>query len=249
MLKTSYGDIIKYTFTPNDIQRVGHNVYLLRSKKSLTIIDPTSEKIVDEIKKDADFSAGQLENVIISHYHGDHIGGIVALPPCVIWGSNRYLQTLGHRYPKSVMDRVKPSLDLKYGSQYVLSEIPIQFYRGRGHTACGILTVIDQKFIHTNDIIGFNEKGVPILPLVFDSAYEYYETIQRILGFNLEMIIPHMQELDQAKIKGTLLIYKEYFEEILEHREKFDLIRFEETKGISFDYSSYHPQNLTHLGI
>jgi glyoxylase-like metal-dependent hydrolase (beta-lactamase superfamily II) len=249
MQKTTYGNVIRYTFGPETIPRVGHNIYAVKSEESLTIIDPSSENMVGEIKKDDDFNADRLKNVIISHYHGDHIGGIAQLPKCTIWGSEQYAKTLGDRYPQSMIDLVKPSVDLKYGVQYTLGGVPARFYQGRGHTACGILTVIGEEFIHTNDIVGFNERGDPILPLIFDSAYEYYRTIQKILGFNLKIIIPHMQNLDQTKIRDTLLIYKEYLEEILEHREQFDLKKFEEKQGISFDYSMHHSKNLRHLGI
>ena len=249
MRKTIYGDILKYTFEPRQIPRVGHSVYLLKSENSLTIIDPTSEEIVGEIKQDSDFCASQLKNVIISHYHGDHFLGIAGLPECTVWGSAQYLGTLGHRYPPAIVDRVKPSLELRYGEQYMMSGLPIQFYPGSGHTACGILTIIRQEDIHTNDIIGFNVKGEPILPLVSYSAYEYYRTILRILDFHLKVLVPHMQELDQKKIGETLLIYRDYFEGILESREKFDLLQFEEKRGVSFDYSEHHSKNLRHLGI
>jgi hypothetical protein len=108
--------------------------------------------------------------------------------------------------------------------------------------------VIGEEFIHTNDIIGFNDRGAPILPLIFDSAYEYYKTVQTILGFNLKILVPHMQVLDQTKIRNTLLIYKEYLEGILEYRERFDLRKFEEHRGVSFDYTMHHAKNLRHLG-
>jgi len=249
MLKTTYGNVIRYTFEPHSIPRVGHNIYTVKSEESLTIIDPSSENMVEEIKKDDDFNTERLGNVIISHYHGDHISGIAQLPRCTVWGSEHYAKTLGDRYPASIIDLVKPSIDLKYGAQYTLGGVSVRFYQGRGHTVCGILTVIGEEFIHTNDIIGFNDHGDPILPLIFDSAYEYYRTVQKILGFNLKIIVPHMQDLDQTKIRETLLIYKEYLEEILEHREQFDLKKFEEKQGISFDYAMHHSKNLRHLGI
>ncbi len=58
-----------------------------------------------------------------------------------------------------------------------------------------------------------------------------------------------MQKPRPDENQGYLLIYKEYLEEILEHREQFDLKKFEEKQGISFDYSMHHSKNLRHLGI
>jgi len=150
MQKTIYGNVIRYTFGPETIPRVGHNIYAVKSEESLTIIDPSSENMVGEIKKDDDFNADRLENIIISHYHGDHIGGIAQPPKCTVWGSEQYAKTLGNRYPQPLIDLVKPSIDLQYGvHQYTLGGVPVRFYQGRGHTACGILTVIGAEFIHT----------------------------------------------------------------------------------------------------
>jgi|GEM_PF-3350804 glyoxylase-like metal-dependent hydrolase (beta-lactamase superfamily II) len=249
MQKTTYGNVIAYTFAPQSIPRVCHTIYAVKSEKSLTIIDPSSEAMVEEIKKDDDVDVNRLENIIISHYHGDHIGGIARLPKCTVWGSEHYAETLAKSWPPSTLELVKPSVDLKYGIQYSLSGVPVRFYQGRGHTACGILTVIGDECIHTNDIIGFNDRGDPILPLIFDSAYEYHRTVQKILGFNLNIIVPHMQILDQTKIRTTLLIYRAYLEGILEYRERFDLKKFEEKQGVSFDYAMHHSKNLRHLGI
>jgi glyoxylase-like metal-dependent hydrolase (beta-lactamase superfamily II) len=246
--KSISGNLITYSFGPKFVPRVGHNIFVLKSKSETILIDPAFDSMIEEMKTDSDFHFTEQGKIIISHYHDDHFSGVASLPRCTIFGSQKYRITLTESCPDHVSAIVRPSGDMEYGREYLFGENKIQFYEGRGHSVCGILTVINQEYIHINDIIGFSAAGVPILPLAFDSVPEYIKTINKISDFGLKILVPHMPEINQSSIIEQMNINLGYLEGITEHVGKFDLREYARKNGISFEYSGYHKKNIKHLG-
>jgi glyoxylase-like metal-dependent hydrolase (beta-lactamase superfamily II) len=73
-------EIVPDVYIMEDLR--GANVYLLVSEEGLTLVDSglpgDAERILEQVRN-ADYALSDLRRIVVTHGHGDHVGGLAAL--------------------------------------------------------------------------------------------------------------------------------------------------------------------------
>jgi glyoxylase-like metal-dependent hydrolase (beta-lactamase superfamily II) len=156
--------IVQYLFEPLKGRHFGTNILVLINQNEAILIDTAYEGQALQVFQDLNNSGIKIKKIILTHFHDDHMRGLKVLPKVFTYGSYNFKITLNmwtkkeeHKdfTPKILIDK---STVVNFG-KYELGLIPFQ-----GHSACGILIKINNKYIHIGDELMFSNDGKPILP-------------------------------------------------------------------------------------
>jgi len=159
-------DIIEYVFEPNQGQYFGNRITALLNEDKVMLIDVGYEHQAMEVIKDFDANHLEIEGIIITHFHDDHMEGLKVTPSVPVYGSIDY---------KNTLDMWTPNEEHKYYTPTVCVKTPIKIQFGRheieiipfpGHSECTSIIKINDEYIHVADEIMFSNKGEPILPCI-----------------------------------------------------------------------------------
>jgi len=152
----------------------GGNIGLLKTEKGLIVIDSKYEKTADQVLKTIkSISKKPIKHLVITHYHGDHAGGMEKLAKdAEIIMHEKCQESL----IKSMESRSETKVDLPQIITYIddaklsldENETVKLLYMGSGHTSGDTIVVFENnKVIHTGDLF-FN--GIPPYIDVRDGA-------------------------------------------------------------------------------
>ena len=86
--------LFRYVFEPLPGHRFCTNIYALVSGGSVLLIDSGYAFMGEQVLGDINECGWNIEGVIISHFHDDHMEGLKVLPDVTVYGSGRYNETL-----------------------------------------------------------------------------------------------------------------------------------------------------------
>lgn len=208
-------DIYLYRFEKALGHFIGLNVILIQNKNEALLIDTGYEDNFLELKSELDENNIIITNLVVSHYHPDHTGGLKHLRKVNIYGSenanntiNEFNGRVDHILPTHV---VNDELSFKFGSHSILLE------KNEGHSVDGLLVTIDNKYLFVADDMVFSHKGKALVPFCAEGNLgNHILSIEKIKERALnKVIIPTHGEIlyDQGLIKEDLnnrLIYLNY---------------------------------------
>lgn len=183
MKKTKIADgFYQYMFPPLFNQQFGFNIYVLYDnfQNDVLMIDTGSEEQTKTVLNDLTSSNKKVRDVIISHFHDDHIYGLKELSNPNVYGNKNYELTLNKYTNKNDHRYFIPNKIIDNKSELLFGDFKINFLTSPGHSICNIFTIINDKYIHISDDIMSNNDGKPILPSV-----EYNSIIDHIKSLNL----------------------------------------------------------------
>ena len=156
----------------------------------------------------------EVEAVIVTHFHDDHMEGLIHFSGIPVYGSRHFQDSLDECIPKENHARCIPStivtepLSLSFG-QHNLTLIPFP-----GHSTCGILINIDNQFLHVGDEIMFAVDGRSLLPCLDDITKDinmHLDSLNKLKDYDKFTIIPsHGDIFSGEKLAGEIgnrLIY------------------------------------------
>ena len=160
----------EYVFAPEQGKHYGNKILALHQRRRRLLVDTACDYQARTVLAMMRRRLLGVEGIIISHFHEDHISGLQEMPNVAVYGSDRFQATLALQYPQESHSRYAPSvifeqeLDLSFGPHSV------RLLAHPGHTACTVLTIINDKYIHIGDELMFSNDGRPLLPLVVDKG-------------------------------------------------------------------------------
>jgi|LGOV01.1.fsa_nt_gb glyoxylase-like metal-dependent hydrolase (beta-lactamase superfamily II) len=197
---------------------IGLNVVLIVNGNEGLLLDTGYEDNFLELKKDLDKRNITITDVVVSHFHPDHTGGLKYLSKANIYGSEfaeysllKFNKEIDHLLPTTM---VFDKLEFNFGNHIIKLEKNI------GHSKDGILTTIDDKFMYVGDDMVYSHNGKALIPFCADQIVEnHILSIEKIYkNYEGKIIIPTHGEIieNQEIIKKDLenrLTYLKYIQD------------------------------------
>lgn len=165
MKKTVIGEhIFLYTFEDEiGNQNLNYNMVVLIHDKEVLLIDSGFRRHFNLLLSDLHNQGLQITHVITTHFHFDHIGGLSKLYGIESYGSKYSIQTLeryfdGKDYTKYIPKYLVERETIQFG------DFTIDMESNPGHSLCGMLITINQKYLIVGDDIIYSRSNKPILP-------------------------------------------------------------------------------------
>ena len=241
-------DIIHYTFPPRaeSVWRTNATV-LLKGKKAL-LLDTGYEFQAKTLLEDLAGQNIQVEAVVLTHFHDDHMEGLKLLPGIPVYGSSRFQETLDLWTPQEDHVYYKPTVavdapfSLSFGA-HTLTLVPHP-----GHSACGLLILINDQFLHVGDEIIFAADGQNLLPALdggMDAVKLHLESLHRLRGYEgFAAIIPsHGPVFAGAELAEAALNRCVYLQALLDSKLVISFADATKDCTCSFMQNGWHESN------
>jgi glyoxylase-like metal-dependent hydrolase (beta-lactamase superfamily II) len=199
-------------------------VFIIEKKNGkLTLVDTGLTKDVSSFITQINEKWGSLENVeriIFTHRHGDHIQGLRAFLDEMITISAEappeekieivFHEAEGPLFVKDQKDRIiKPNRLVKH-EEIIDKELTLQAIHTPGHTYGHLCLLIkNRKLLLIGDLIMlmFGNRLRPVFKLAHDDYKLHFETLPRILNYEWDFAIPsHMKpvKIPREKIENYI---------------------------------------------
>jgi glyoxylase-like metal-dependent hydrolase (beta-lactamase superfamily II) len=178
--------IVQYRFPPGPGKHYGFNITALldEDKKGALLIDTAYEQQAAAVHADLTARGIELEGVIVSHFHPDHVMGLKALPRRTVYGSVRHEETL--RYYTDDEERLAftPTDPVSDDARFTFGQFDLAFRLAPGHSPCSMYTFIGDRFLHVADNIMTSNTGQDILPwAAYDLIQDHIESLEALGKF------------------------------------------------------------------
>lgn len=177
-------NFLNYRFPEKDGFLYGFNLYALLNGSNALLIDSAFRTQARQVAGDLKSKGLTLTHVLMTHFHPDHVAGLVALDPDItVLGSPEYRKTLTKDIPQTVT-----SVSFSNGFQF--GGFNLAFTPAPGHSACSILIDINGKYLHAGDNLMSRYDGKAILPWVeFHELANHISSLEMLRKMNRERII------------------------------------------------------------
>ena len=238
-------NIVQYTFDPRPKVQFSTSVIVIFNGDKVLLIDTAyadqMSKLLDEFSK----NNIEVEQVIISHFHGDHMEGLKALPKVTVYGSGCYQETLDKWTTKEEHVHFTPSIKVNKPLSFTYGEHNLTLIPFMGHSVCSMLINIDDHFLYVADELMFSPDGVPLLPsLDGNDMKRHLDSLDRLRKYEGFIIIPgHGPIFDGDSLSSEIDNRYSYLKAL---HDSDGVISYEDaTKGCTCDFvhSEWHKYN------
>ncbi len=244
MLKSELSQgIVRYTFDPLPGKHFGNNIIALIDGGKVLLIDTAYEFQASQALKDISGSGFEIDKIIISHFHDDHMQGLKVLPKVLTYGSEHYKTTLEmwtekeeHKYFIPTVP-IKDKYTIDFGKHHIVL-IPFP-----GHSLCTLITKINDRYLHIADELMFSNDGRPILPSADPNCIKrHVESLSRLKAFNSYIFLPsHGLEFGgNVKIEKEINNRITYFNAILNSNRKITYNEAKKDCDCDFLHNEWH---------
>ncbi len=250
--KTTVTDAITlYTFTDKEAKHADTISVIVQDNQAL-LIDVAYPEYAERVAVDLQEQGIIPEVVVLSHYHPDHVSGLVVFPQCEIYADEHYVYNYGNcKIWAPDFIYIKPKFFIQEGDGMSFGKFNLEFYRAPGHCRCGVIASITEDILHTGDIIMITRDGKNSLPYITDggSFEDHIRSLELIKKLDPETIlVPH----------GGMIKGKETIADLVEERLYY-LHKTFESKGqlplqqclpkdvSTYEHLEFHDLNLIRL--
>jgi len=238
-------NIIHYSLPLNADREFGINVTAIFDGNKVLLIDTGYESDMELLLQDFAENSIEVEGVIISHFHDDHMEGLKLLPGVKSYGSGRFQETLDRWIPEKEHKHYTPSntidqdTTIKFGN-HIITMIPFP----DGHSPCSILTIIDDEFIHMADDIMRSVDGRWMLPCLDEGKKQIpcqVKALHNLKEYSTSYIIPgHGSVFGQEKLTDAVYNLTTYLNAITENDGDISFEEATKNCNCSFACTEWH---------
>ncbi|MBN2796320.1 MAG: MBL fold metallo-hydrolase [Clostridia bacterium] len=180
-------NLILYTFDPDSEGRLGTNIVALIHEDDALLIDCGYEQHMKEVMSDLKQT---VKKVIPSHFHPDHVLGILELPGVEIYGNQHALEPL-ERYEPEHVSQLKPTNIIEDGDELAFGKFHLRFEHLPGHSNCTMAIHINETYCHIGDLYMTMNDGTDTLPYVEWSGVKTHIQSLESLSKNRVYLLSH----------------------------------------------------------
>ncbi len=191
MQKITLADqFLLYQFPPEPGKHFGFNLYTFFNGQQVMLIDAGYEVHAADVLEDLTENEYTLQQVLISHFHTDHISGLKVLPKTPVLGSENFMKTL-RMLPRDEQRFFTPSQKLADGDEVTFGSFKFKFIVMPGHAPCAVYTIINDAFIHVGDDLMQTNDGQAILPsLDFPQLDDHIASLEKLKEYADLTLLP-----------------------------------------------------------
>jgi glyoxylase-like metal-dependent hydrolase (beta-lactamase superfamily II) len=237
-------DIYLCRFEKAQGKYIGLNILLIENQNEALLIDTGYESNFFTLKEHLDARNITITNVVVSHFHPDHTGGLKHINKANIYGSEFAERTL-KQFNKSI-DQLLPNIIVKEELVFQFGDHNIKLEENKGHSVDGLLVTIDDLYMYVADDMVYSHNGNSLVPLCSEKIIEnHISSIKKIYNnYENKIMIPtHGMVIDnQSLIKRDLedrLTYLKY----IQQNPSCSLEDFIKNTGIKFIGEKNHIYN------
>ncbi len=210
--------IIQYTFEPLPGKHFGNNIYAVVHGNKVLLIDTGYAFQAQQVLEDIKDCGWEIDSVILSHFHDDHMQGLRVLPKVPVYGSEHYGVTLELWTDEKDRQYFVPSLLIREPYTKDFGQHSVALLPFPGHSMCTILIRINDTYLHVADEVMFSNDGRPILPSADPNQIpRHVESLNRLKAMTSLIFLPaHGPALaDRQKMERDIDNRLCYFQTIL----------------------------------
>jgi glyoxylase-like metal-dependent hydrolase (beta-lactamase superfamily II) len=243
-------NFILYAFSERECRALPRNIYALLDGGRALLIDAGYPEQASVVRQDLASAGVDVEKIIVSHYHGDHVCGITEFSRAEVIGSRHYLAGFAGGIIESGEEALVPrtvigekALEMRFGS-FTLRILPRP-----GHSVCELHILVDSCFIHVGDTVIDAENGRPALPLVFHDCEEYIRTLEDLRRYSSRtLLLGHGKPIrDESAFLAAVEGRIRYLRNLLAAGAGAELVACLEGCDLDFVKTEFHDRNLMRL--
>lgn len=212
-------NIMHYRFDPRPEREWDTSAVVILDGSKAILIDTGYESQIPLLLDDLASNNIEVEAVIISHFHDDHMEGLKLLPGVPVYGSNRFQDALDKWIPEESHKYFNPAILIDALKIIKFGEHTITLIPSPGHSECTVLVKINDQFLHVADEIIFSADGRLSLPAVdcksdMPRQIKSFEALKDYSGFT---IIPaHGPAFCGDRLENVIQNLSRYMNAVLE---------------------------------
>jgi len=213
-------DLLVYRFPPLEGKHYGFNIYALLDPDStdVLLLDTAYEAQSREVRADLEAAGLRVTQVILSHFHPDHILGLDALENVYVYGSPRCQETLGLYEEEDNAQRFAPSVLVNEEDAWTFGKRTLQFILAPGHSPCSMYTLIGDEYVHVADNVMTSNEGQDILPWAsFELIQSHIDSLETLRLFaSRTLLLSHGVQINDPRVAEQAIENRiSYFQNIL----------------------------------
>jgi glyoxylase-like metal-dependent hydrolase (beta-lactamase superfamily II) len=250
---TPRDNLYQYFFNvEDDIKIINAFACIDGDRKKALLIDVPYPETAEMVKKDLENDGIQVETIILSHFHPDHVSGCPVFSGCAIYASQHYEENFENcQRWRPDLTFARPTHLLKEGESMVFGSFSFRFLESPGHSRCGLLTLINDDVLHIGDLMMFDGEYRPTIPYIAMGGgfKQHIDSLERIKRLEFDtMIIPHGPTLnDQNEITEHVDDRIYYLNRVLTSKGTLPLAVCLKKDISHYTHTQYHDTNLLQL--
>ncbi len=212
-------NIIQYTFSPVNNKLYSNNVFTITSGDDEILIDTGLKDETELVLKDI---GDKNVSLIVSHFHMDYMGGLPLLSKAGTYGSDSYNQTMDLWYGNLDKDQYKPKVCISDSISLNLDTVSISIKKWPGHSACTVITSIDDEYLHVADELMYSVDGRLLVPGLDGINYidRNLTSLEKLKLLNFKYVLfGHGEIKEFSEFKSDLEDYLRYYKNIYSRRK------------------------------
>jgi glyoxylase-like metal-dependent hydrolase (beta-lactamase superfamily II) len=217
-------DFFLYQFPAVGENAYGSNIYVLLDGDEAFMLDTGFEEQAEAVLADLLSRGCELKHVLASHFHGDHISGLLVLPVAEVYGSERAEETLA-QYPPEVIAQLPVLSKVNEETILQFGRFTLTFRFAPGHSPCSLFTILNGKTIHVADTLIAANDDTLILPWApFEKARAHIRSLELLRELEPEtLLLGHGNPVRGEAIEEEIAIRKQYLQRVLDGEGKIGL--------------------------
>ena len=174
----------RYHFPSDENNNLGKNVYVLLNKQEALLIEAGYQEDARLILGDLGKKNIKIHKVIPSHFHPDHVEGILLLDEAEVLGNQHAVRTLSQFYEGETLKALSPDTIINPESRVQFGDFSLRFKEAPGHSDCSLLIFINDQFLNLGDLFLRTENREEVLPYVhWAGVQDHIRSLQTILEY------------------------------------------------------------------
>ena len=186
-------NIVHYIFPQHEGRIWANSATVILNGNKAMLIDMGYKYQTSMLLEDLASNNIEVEAVIVTHFHDDHMEGLKQFFGMPVYGSSRFQDALDLFNPKEEHAELTPSIIVNEPLSISYGEHNITLTPNPGHSTCGMLINIDNQFLHVADEIMFTADGLPLVPIIDDGTKDvkmHIDSLSKLKGYDNFTIIP-----------------------------------------------------------